>query len=201
VSGLDDAVGWDRRVADENARLLRYRRPVTIVRLDLDGLARLRELLGDEAGDRLIRAMADTLRRLARDTDHIAHLGHAGFGVLMPETPEAAAARFVERVSRASELWLDSAAVTVRLAIGWASTTGELDLADVQRLAIDRMRRGLSPAARRAETVAYPGPAGRGATRVPVTEAPSLATPRLSWETCRDPNCNHKEDHRRDRRP
>jgi diguanylate cyclase (GGDEF)-like protein len=200
LPGLDDEAAWDRRVADEAARLARYRRPVTIVCVDLDGLDRLRDVLGEEAGDRLTLAMADTLRRLARDTDHIAHLGNGRFAVLMPETPDAAAARFVERVRRACELWLDSAAVAVRLAIGWASTSGELDLAGVQQLAIERMHGGPTPAARRAETVAYPGPAGRGATRLPAPEAPSMATPRLSWETCRDPSCNHKEDHRRDRR-
>ncbi len=78
LPGLDDEATWDRRVADENARLVRYRRPVTIVRLELDGLDRLVGLLGEEAGDRLLRATADTLRRLARDTDHVAYLGAGG---------------------------------------------------------------------------------------------------------------------------
>ena len=48
---------------------------MTIVGLELDGLDRLAGLLGEETADRLVRAMADTLRQLARDTDQIARLG------------------------------------------------------------------------------------------------------------------------------
>ena len=140
LTGLDDEATWDRRVADESARLKRYRRPATIVYMELDGLDRLTDLLGEEAGDRLVRAMADTLQRLARDTDHIARLGRAGFGVLMPETPAEAAVRYVERVSRACELWLEAGAVAVRLAIDWAATSGDVGLAEIERLATERRR-------------------------------------------------------------
>jgi diguanylate cyclase (GGDEF)-like protein len=200
LAGLDDEATWDRRLADENARLIRYRRPVTIVRLELDGLDHLVGLLGEEAGDRLLRAMADTLRRLARDTDRIAHLGHGGFGVLMPETSEEAAVVYVDRVNRACEVWLESAAIAVRLDIGWAAASGEATLADVQRLATERMRRGPWRDARRAGAVAD-GPAATKAARPSVAVVASAVAPRLSWETCRDPKCNHREDHRRDRRP
>jgi diguanylate cyclase (GGDEF)-like protein len=201
MSGLGDEATWERRVADEHARLMRYRRPVTIVRLELEGLDRLVGLLGDDAGDRLLQAMAGTLRRLARDTDHVAHLGHGRFGVLMPETPEDAAVAFVERVRRSCELWLESSAIAVRLAIGWASTSGEPGLDEVQRLAIERMHRGPWPEARRADTRSYPGPGGRRAAQLPVADMPPAMVPGRSWETCRDPNCNHKDDHRRDRHP
>jgi diguanylate cyclase (GGDEF)-like protein len=237
LPGLDDEAAWDRRIADENARVVRYRRPTTIVRIELDGLDRLTGQLGDEAGDRLLRAMADTLQRLARDTDHIAHLGQGVFGVLMPETPEDAAIVYVDRVSRACELWLESGAIAVRLAIGWASTSGEIGLDDVQRLAMERMQHGPWREARHessAPAVAEEPPveppaeepmasaeaarppvaeappveppaeeplASAEAARPPVAEEPLALTPALTWETCRDPNCNHKEDHRRDRRP
>ena len=140
LTGLDDRASWDRRVADETVRARRYRRPVTIVSIELDGLDRLDALLGADAGDRLVRAMADTLRRLARDTDAIARVGRGGFGVLMPETSADAATRYVERVSRACELWLESAATTVRLAIGWAAGSGDTDLAEIERLAIELRR-------------------------------------------------------------
>ncbi len=199
LTGLDDEATWDRRVVDESARVKRYPRPVTIVRLELDGLERLTALLGDEAGDRLLRAMADTLRRLARDTDHVARLGHMGFGVLMPETSEDAATGYVDRVSRASELWLESGAIAVRLAIGWAATSGDVGLDEVQRLAWERMRGGDWRDIRRAVTVAGQDPAARETGRPPMAGVSFAADPRLEWERCRDPNCDHKRDHRRDR--
>jgi diguanylate cyclase (GGDEF)-like protein len=197
---IDDEVAWDRRVADENARLVRYRRPVTIVRVELDGLDRLVGLLGDEAGDRMIRAMADTLRRLARDTDHLACLGNGSFAVLMPETPEDAAVRYVDRVSQACEPWLEAGPVAVSLAVGWASTTGEADLAGIQRLAAERMHLRRWQAARQAGSHTVRRPPAGDVSRPSVIGVELGATPRRSWETCRDPYCNHKEDHRRDRR-
>jgi diguanylate cyclase (GGDEF)-like protein len=214
LTGLDDEATWDRRVADESARVRRYPRPVTIVRLELDGLERLTGLLGEEAGDRLLLAMADTLRRLARDTDHVARLGHGGFGVLMPETQEEAAVGYVERVSRACGLWLETGAIAVRLAIGWAATSGGIDLAEVQQLATERMHGGQWRDTRRAGTIAGEAPAASGARRPPVTDVPSVTgdverppvtyvssetTPSLDWDRCRDPGCDHKKDHRRDR--
>ena len=201
LTGLDDEATWDRRVADESARVRRYPRPVTIVRLELDGLERLTGLLGEEAGDRLLLAMADTLRRLARDTDHLARLGHGEFGVLMPETPEEAAVGYVERVSRACELWLEAGAIAVRLAIGWAATSGGIDLAEVQQIATERMHGGQWRDTRRAGTAAAQGPAAGDPGRPPVTEVPSPAIPSLDWDRCRVPGCDHKKDHRRGRQP
>jgi diguanylate cyclase (GGDEF)-like protein len=199
LTGLDDEATWDRRLADESARVKRYPRPVTIVRLELDGLESLTGFLGDDAGDRLLRAMADTLRRLARDPDHVARLADGGFGVLMPETSEDEAVGYVERVSRASELWLESGAVAVRLAIGWAATSGDVGLDEIQRLAADRMRRGDWRDIRRAVTAAGQDAAAREARRPPVAGVVFAADPRLEWERCRDPSCDHKRDHRRDR--
>ena len=43
----------------------------------------------------------------------------------MPETDEVLAINYVERVRHACDLWLESGAVSLRLAIGWASSTGD----------------------------------------------------------------------------
>lgn len=208
LTGLGDEATWNRRVADETARVERYPRPVTIVRFELDGLERLTGLLGEEAGDRLLRAMADTLRRLARDTDHVARLGRGGFGVLMPETSEEAAVGYVERVIRACELWLESGATAVRLAAGWAAASAEVGLDEAQRVATERMHGGQLRDTRRLKRVAAaqdsaPSGAGRrpvtGMPAWPVTDVGSAATPRLDRDKCRVPDCDHKQDHRRDR--
>jgi diguanylate cyclase (GGDEF)-like protein len=145
VAGLDSLTGlvllttWNRLLADEDARVRRYRRPATVVMIELDGLDRLIERLGPESADRLIPAVADTIRRSARLADHVARLGHGRFGVLLPETDDVQAINYVERVRRACDLWLESGAIALRLAIGWASTTGDEGLADAQRVAGERM--------------------------------------------------------------
>ena len=139
LTGLMDAVAFEDVLAHEDAREGRYRRPATVVMLELDGLERLVERLGPAAGDRVEPALADTISRLARRADYVARLGPGHFAVLMPETDEIVAINYIERVRRACEMWLESGAIAMRLAIGWASTSGDVSLAAVMRTATDRM--------------------------------------------------------------
>jgi diguanylate cyclase (GGDEF)-like protein len=139
LTGLMDAVAFEDVLAHEDAREGRYRRPATVVMVELDGLERLVERLGPAAGDRVEPALADTISRLARRADYVARLGPGHFAVLMPETDEIVAINYIERVRRACELWLESGAIAMRLAIGWASTSGDVSLASVMRTATDRM--------------------------------------------------------------
>jgi len=141
---------WSRIVTDENARFHRYGRPVTVVLIELDGLERLVATLGQDAADKVLPAVADTLRRQAREADHIARLGAGRFGVLLPETGEIEAVNYVERVREACELWLESGAIALRLAIGWASPKAETSLVDAVAAAQDRMYAELRRNARRA---------------------------------------------------
>ena len=144
-SGIDTLTGlmgpgaFSRLVATEDVRIQRYHRPATVVIFELGGLDRLIDRLGSDAADRVVPALADTMRRLARNTDHVARLAPGRFGVLLPETDEVAAINYVERVRRACELWLESGAIALGLAVGWAGTTGDPTLVEAQRLATDRM--------------------------------------------------------------
>jgi diguanylate cyclase (GGDEF)-like protein len=157
LTGLIDAVAFARLVAAEDARMARYHRPATVVICELDGLERLIDRLGPDAGDRVVPALADTIKRNARGADHVARLGSGRFGILLPETDEVAAINYVERVRGACELWLEAGAIAMRLAIGWAGTTGDPSLADTLRLATDRMHTELRRAARRTEATPVMG--------------------------------------------
>ena len=118
---------------------MRYRRPVTVVVAEIDGLSRLVDRFGAEPARRVLPAVGDAMRRHARRTDQVAHVGGGRFLVLLPETDEVAAINYVERVRMACERWLESGAVALHLAIGWASPTqvGEVDTA--MRVAEERM--------------------------------------------------------------
>lgn len=150
LTGLLDQPAFTRLVAAEDVRIQRYHRPATVVIFELDGLERLIDRLGPEAADRVVPALADTMRRLARVTDHLARLAPGRFGVLMPETDEIAAINYVERVRRACELWLESGAIALSLAAGWAGSTGDPTLLEAQRVATDRMYIELRREARKA---------------------------------------------------
>ena len=150
LTGLLDQAAFTRLIAAENLRIHRYHRPATVVIFELGGLDRLVDRLGADAADRVVPALADTMRRLARDVDLVARLAPGRFGILLPETDEVAAINYVERVRRACELWLESGAIALTLAVGWAGTDGEPTLIDAQRLATERMYVELRRDARKA---------------------------------------------------
>jgi diguanylate cyclase (GGDEF)-like protein len=139
LTGLLVPSAWARIVTDEEARIKRYHRSATIVIIELEGLDKLVQLMGPGSIERIVPAVADTIRRGAREADHVARLGTGRFAVLMPETDEILAINYVERIRRACELWLEAGAVALHLAMGWASSAGDGTLTDVETAATDRM--------------------------------------------------------------
>jgi len=150
LTGLLTLNEWNRLVADEDARVSRYRHTATVVIIELDGLERLVASLGRGAGDRVLPALADALSRNARAADHLARIGPSRFGVLLPETGEVEAINFVERVRQACDLWLESGAIALHLSMGWASPGPESSLAD----SIDRARERMFAEQRRSQRLA-----------------------------------------------
>lgn len=138
-TGLDSRAAWERILAEENARYVRYRRPVGIVMAELDGFSRFEGGFGADASRRILAAVGGAMRRSARRTDRVAHVGSGRFLVLLPETDEIQAINYVERIRGECDRWLDAGAVALRLSVGWASPSavGELDTA--MRTAEERM--------------------------------------------------------------
>ncbi len=137
---VDQALDWERRVREESVRLGRYRRPVTVVLIELDGFERLVSRLGSDAADRLIPAIAETLVRNGRATDHVARLTASRFGVLMPETDEVQAINYTERVRGECDRWLAAGSISTRIALGWACPTPASDLAAAIQIAEERLQ-------------------------------------------------------------
>ncbi len=154
LTGLLRQTEWERILIDEAARIDRYGRPATVVFIDVEGLDKLTSVLGPAAGDRILPALASVLAGQARGSDHVARLGPGRFGVLLTETGEVEAVNYVERVRSACELWLESGAIAMRLAVGWAAPPPDGSLADAFALAQDRMFAELRRGERRAADLA-----------------------------------------------
>jgi diguanylate cyclase (GGDEF)-like protein len=105
--------------------------------LDLDGFKPVNDLLGHEAGDRLLRIIAARLRGAVRADDVVARLGGDEFTVVMRRSGEdevlAAAQRLVDVV--AEPVALDGDTVRVGVSIGVASLAPGLDGAELLRRA------------------------------------------------------------------
>jgi diguanylate cyclase (GGDEF)-like protein len=85
------------------ARQRRDRQPLSILYVDCDGLGRVNDEQGDEAGDQVLRAVAQTIQCCIREEDLPARLGGDEFGILLAGGDGAEPALVGERVRAAVE--------------------------------------------------------------------------------------------------
>jgi diguanylate cyclase (GGDEF)-like protein len=138
-TGLASSGAWDQVLLHEASRFARYGRPVTIVVAELDGIDSLAAILGQTVADTLVPPVASAMRRHAREADILARTGRGRFVALLPETDEISATNYVERVRAECDAWLESGALAVHLAVGWAQPPAGSHLADALHLAEVRM--------------------------------------------------------------
>jgi diguanylate cyclase (GGDEF)-like protein len=130
ITSTDGPHYWDRLMSSERDRVRRYRRPATIVFIEIAHLDRLGELWGEDVAAQSLVRVGRTVMRQIRSSDHAARIDVSRFAVFLPETDEIAAINFVERARAAIEASLGNMADTVALAFGWASPTdGDFDAA------------------------------------------------------------------------
>jgi diguanylate cyclase (GGDEF)-like protein len=98
LTGLPNRRALRRRLEEEFRRSKRYRAPVSLLLVDVDGLKQFNDLQGHAAGDRLIRTVADAIADELRESDFGARWGGDEFAVLAPNTPATAAHSSAERL-------------------------------------------------------------------------------------------------------
>ena len=139
LTGTDGPHYWDRLIISESARVRRYKRPATIVLVEIAGLTRLGSLWGPDVAERTLVSAARTLSQSIRTSDHIARIEPIRFAIMLTETTEIAAINFVERARVSCERDLRIASEVVGVAFGWASPPTSGDLADAVALAQKRL--------------------------------------------------------------
>jgi diguanylate cyclase (GGDEF)-like protein len=80
------------------ARASRRDRPFAIVSLDVDGLKSVNDSRGHQAGDALLRGIADSLRAVLRSEDIAVRTGGDEFVVLLPDADRGEAVKVAYRI-------------------------------------------------------------------------------------------------------
>lgn len=118
----------------------RKKRPVTIAYLDLDNFKTVNDRLGHQAGDNLLRHVANLLRASIRPSDLAARLGGDEFVILLPEVGADEAAATLERLRSLLADTVLSTPETVTTSIGGVTfTTVPEEVEDMVRQADARM--------------------------------------------------------------
>jgi two-component system, cell cycle response regulator len=98
LTTLLNARGFAQRLRAEIKRSKRYREPLSLLFLDLDGLKHINDRHGHRAGSEALRQVAEVIRGELRASDAGARWGGDEFTILAPNTDIAAAASFAERI-------------------------------------------------------------------------------------------------------
>ena len=117
--------------------------PFSLIMLDLDDFRTVNNALGHQAGDRLLRAIADSLVRAGRDSDHVFRYGGDEFTYLLPGSDASGALLVANRVRESvntvglDRRWADSGAL-ISASIGLATFPVDGDTVESILLAADR---------------------------------------------------------------
>ena len=90
--------GVEPILSTEVARASRYKRPLSVLLVDLDRLKEINDSLGHGAGDMALQEVGEAVRSVCRDSDFAARLGGDEFLVVTPETTRAEAWAIGERI-------------------------------------------------------------------------------------------------------
>jgi diguanylate cyclase (GGDEF)-like protein len=109
----------ERQLKVEWERARRYRLPLSLLMIDLDGFKRVNDLGGHAAGDRVLRGAATAIRSTLRGSDYGARWGGDEFMILAPHTTRQAARQLAERIARRISQygWSDPLATTASVGI------------------------------------------------------------------------------------
>ena len=130
LTGLVNRFSFDLRLKELIAMARRSGQLLIMQSIDLDRFKEINDTLGHEAGDVLLKHVAQRMRQAVRDTDIIARLGGDEFIVLQPNmsSPEAGgelAGKLIETISR--PYYIEGHEVMISCSIGIAICPDDAD--------------------------------------------------------------------------
>ena len=96
LTGLPNRAAWSERVEREMLDWQENGGHLAMAILDLDHFKRINDNYGHLAGDKVLKIVADQLRKRLRGRDFIARFGGEEFVLLLPQTTPAVAAQMAE---------------------------------------------------------------------------------------------------------
>ena len=103
LTGLDNRRHLNERIDEMFAHAQRLDEPFSLVMCDLDKFKSVNDTYGHQAGDEVLKQLANILREEAREIDRVGRYGGEEFMLLLPGTVLDQAVTFAERVRKRIE--------------------------------------------------------------------------------------------------
>jgi diguanylate cyclase len=103
LTGLPNRAAWSERLDHEISQWQQHGNTLLLAMLDLDHFKRINDNYGHLAGDKVLKIIANVLRKRLRGTDFIARFGGEEFVLLMPDTVPTAGAKLLEKLRASIE--------------------------------------------------------------------------------------------------
>ncbi len=101
LTGLANPAEFETRLSNEIRRAYRYRRPLGLLLLEVEGLESLSERRGRFEAEKALVRIAGLIGVGSRSHDFAAHLDETSFAILLPEAGEEGSSRFARRIRAA----------------------------------------------------------------------------------------------------
>jgi diguanylate cyclase (GGDEF)-like protein len=121
LTGLLNRRGFEELAQRELGRAARYERPIAFALVDIDRFKEINDQFGHVRGDRVLGIVGAELTCL-RASDLAVRLGGDEFGLLMPETDEAAALSVVDRLKHRVEERTRAEGLPITISVGIAAS-------------------------------------------------------------------------------
>ncbi|WP_263263538.1 diguanylate cyclase [Pseudomonas sp. RIT-PI-S] len=137
LTGLPNRAGWNERLETLATQREAGEAPAQVAIMDLDHFKSINDGYGHLAGDRVLKIVADQLRRQLREGDFLARFGGEEFVALFPDSAPEAAREVMEKMRQVIEacpFHFKGMRIVVTVSIGTASLRAkELVEAALQR--------------------------------------------------------------------
>lgn len=100
LTRIPNRLAYEQEVQLEFNRWQRFRRPVALAVWDIDEFKAINDRFGHKAGDKVLFAVAQVLRKQLRSTDFVARVGGEEFVMLLPGADPEQARRLCEELRR-----------------------------------------------------------------------------------------------------
>lgn len=135
LTGLARRWRFDEELARQASHARRHGVSATLLLIDVDGLKRINDTLGHQAGDALLQHVATAVRGQIREEDFAARIGGDELAVILVESTAQDATAAAERIVAAAAEPVAGAVCRSSVSAGSAPISGSLLPADILRSA------------------------------------------------------------------